>query len=243
MAARSTRSLLKGTRGSALGSVRVAISPRNVQGKSALDRLTAYVYLPPYAYNVRLQPEESDDCHDAGSEDHDESDRLPRVRLTRCPRSARGRQAGRHGRRRAGTRSRSFREPGRLAHNDGLAVPRALAGRTAQAEERTTGCRLRGDGRSGWQRRHPVSSSDEVFGGRRGAFAEYVCVRDAIAPKPAGLTFEEAAAVPLAAITALQGLRDKGQVRPGQKVLINGTSGGVGTFAVQIGRASCRERV
>src|SRR6266540_4320226 len=79
-------------------------------------------------------------------------------------------------------------------------------------------------------------AGDEVFGGRSGAFAEYVCVRDAIAPKPANLTFEEAAAVPLAAITALQGLRDKGQVRPGQKVLINGTSGGVGTFAVQIAK-------
>ncbi len=80
-------------------------------------------------------------------------------------------------------------------------------------------------------------AGDEVFGGRSGAFAEYVCVRDAIAPKPANLTFEEAAAVPLAAITALQGLRDKGQVRPGQKVLINGTSGGVGTFAVQIAKS------
>ena len=78
---------------------------------------------------------------------------------------------------------------------------------------------------------------DEVFGGRNGALAEYVCVRNAIAPKPANLTFEEAAAVPVAAITALQGLRDKGQMQPGQKVLINGASGGVGTFAVQIARA------
>ncbi len=80
---------------------------------------------------------------------------------------------------------------------------------------------------------------DEVFGGRNGAYAEYVCARAdrAIVPKPANVTFEEAAAVPVAAITALQGLRDKGQLRPGQKVLINGASGGVGTFAVQIAKA------
>ncbi len=80
---------------------------------------------------------------------------------------------------------------------------------------------------------------DEVFGGRTGAFAEYVCVREdrAVALKPANLTFEQAASVPIAAITALQGLRDRGQVQPGQKVLINGAAGGVGTFAVQIARS------
>jgi NADPH:quinone reductase-like Zn-dependent oxidoreductase len=80
---------------------------------------------------------------------------------------------------------------------------------------------------------------DEVFGGRNGAFAEYVCARAdrAIVLKPANMTFEQAASVPIAAITALQGLRDKGKIQPGQKVLINGASGGVGTFAVQIAKS------
>ena len=79
---------------------------------------------------------------------------------------------------------------------------------------------------------------DEVFGGRGGAFAEYVCPRAvrAIAIKPANITFEQAASVNIAGITALQALRDKGKVQPGQKVLINGASGGVGTFAVQIAK-------
>jgi NADPH:quinone reductase-like Zn-dependent oxidoreductase len=78
---------------------------------------------------------------------------------------------------------------------------------------------------------------DEVFGARNGAFAEYVCARKAIAPKPANVTFEQAAAVPVAAISALQGLRDKGHIQDGQQVLINGASGGVGTFAVQIAKS------
>ncbi len=88
-----------------------------------------------------------------------------------------------------------------------------------------------------------LKPGDEVFGYMpsatgRGTFAEYVCASERfITLKPANLTFEQAAAVPLAAMTALQGLRDKGNIQPGQKVLIHGASGGVGTFAVQIAKA------
>ena len=77
---------------------------------------------------------------------------------------------------------------------------------------------------------------DEVFGGRGGAFAEYVCVRQdrLVATKPANITFDQAGSADIAGVTALQAVRDKGKVQSGQKVLINGASGGVGTFAVQI---------
>ena len=80
---------------------------------------------------------------------------------------------------------------------------------------------------------------DVVFGSKWGAFAEYVALAEdqALVAKPPNLSFEQAAAVPVAAVTALQGLRDKGRMKPGNKVLINGASGGVGTFAVQIAKA------
>lgn len=85
---------------------------------------------------------------------------------------------------------------------------------------------------------------DAVFGTCRGAFAEYACtcetakmLKSAFAIKPGNVTFEQAACVPIAGLTALQGLRDKGKIQPGQRVLINGASGGVGTFAVQIAKA------
>jgi NADPH:quinone reductase-like Zn-dependent oxidoreductase len=79
---------------------------------------------------------------------------------------------------------------------------------------------------------------DEVFGVCRGAFAEYACAaEDRLALKPANISFEEAAAVPVAAITVLQGLRDQGRIRQGQKVLVDGASGGVGTFAVQTAKS------
>jgi NADPH:quinone reductase-like Zn-dependent oxidoreductase len=79
---------------------------------------------------------------------------------------------------------------------------------------------------------------DEVFGAGTGTLAEYVAVpEDGLVLKPANLSFEQAAAVPVAALTALQGLRDKGRLQPGQQVLINGASGGVGTFAVQLAKS------
>jgi NADPH:quinone reductase-like Zn-dependent oxidoreductase len=83
-----------------------------------------------------------------------------------------------------------------------------------------------------------LEAGDDVFGARTGALAEYIAVPPSrLALKPTNVTFEQAATVGVAAVTALQGLRDKGQVRPGQKVLINGASGGVGTFAVQIAKS------
>jgi NADPH:quinone reductase-like Zn-dependent oxidoreductase len=83
---------------------------------------------------------------------------------------------------------------------------------------------------------------DEVFGFADGSFAEYATTpENELASKPANLSFEAAAATPMAALTALKGLRDQGQIKPGQKVLINGASGGVGTFAVQIAKSTGSE--
>jgi NADPH:quinone reductase-like Zn-dependent oxidoreductase len=81
-------------------------------------------------------------------------------------------------------------------------------------------------------------AGDEVFGSGMGGFAEYACFReDKLVLRPAAMTFEQVAAVPVAGLTALQGLRDHGRIQPGHHVLINGASGGVGTFAVQIAKA------
>jgi NADPH:quinone reductase-like Zn-dependent oxidoreductase len=84
--------------------------------------------------------------------------------------------------------------------------------------------------------RDDFESGDEVFGTRNGSLAEYVCARKGVARKPRNVSFEEAAAAPMAALTALQGLRNKGAIKPGQKVLVNGASGGVGTYAVQLAK-------
>lgn len=82
-----------------------------------------------------------------------------------------------------------------------------------------------------------VKPGDEVYGGRTGAYAEYIAARNAVVRKPTNISFEEAAVTPTAGITALQGLRDQGGLKSGQHVLINGASGGVGVFAVQIAKA------
>jgi NADPH:quinone reductase-like Zn-dependent oxidoreductase len=83
-----------------------------------------------------------------------------------------------------------------------------------------------------------LRNGDEVLGFCRGAFAEYACAAaDLVVPKPASLSFEQAAAVPIAATTALRGIRDVGEVKAGQRVLVNGAGGGVGTYAVQIAAA------
>jgi NADPH:quinone reductase-like Zn-dependent oxidoreductase len=83
-----------------------------------------------------------------------------------------------------------------------------------------------------------LKEGDEVFGSCRGAFAEYVCAAEStVTLKPANVTLEQAASAPVAAYTALQGLRDKGHIRPGQTLLVNGAAGGVGTFAVQIAKS------
>jgi NADPH:quinone reductase-like Zn-dependent oxidoreductase len=84
---------------------------------------------------------------------------------------------------------------------------------------------------------HSFSPGDEVYGCDGGAFAEYVVAGDALERKPANLSFADAAAVPVAGLTALQGLRDHGGVTAGRRVVVNGASGGVGTFAVQVAKA------
>jgi NADPH:quinone reductase-like Zn-dependent oxidoreductase len=82
-----------------------------------------------------------------------------------------------------------------------------------------------------------LKPGDDVFGIANGSFAEYACVKKAAALKPANVSFEDAATLPVAGLTALQGLRDRGRLQPGQSVLVNGASGGVGTFAIQIAKA------
>ena len=110
----------------------------------------------------------------------------------------------------------------------GLTKPKArVAGIDAAGVVEAAGANVRG-----------LRNGDEVLGFCRGAFAEYACAAaDMVVPKPASLTFEQAAAVPIAATTALRGIRDVGEVTAGQRVLVNGAGGGVGTYAVQIAAA------
>ena len=110
----------------------------------------------------------------------------------------------------------------------GLTKPKArVAGVDAAGVVVTVGANVRG-----------LRNGEEVLGFCRGAFAEYACAAaDMVVPKPASLTFEQAAAVPIAATTALRGIREVGEVKAGQQVLVNGAGGGVGTYAVQIAAA------
>ncbi len=126
----------------------------------------------------------------------------------------------------------------RLMRADPFLV-RLMGGGLLKPKNTILGCDVAGRVEAIGRNVRQFQPGDEVYGDLSacgdGGFAEYVCASEnAFARKPANMTFEEAAAVPMAAITALQGLRDKGKVQPGQKVLINGASGGVGTFAVQL---------
>jgi NADPH:quinone reductase-like Zn-dependent oxidoreductase len=119
---------------------------------------------------------------------------------------------------------------------------RLMAGGLLKPKNRILGADIAGRVEAVGRNVKQFQPGDEVFGDISecgwGGFAEYVCASEnALVLKPASMTFEEVAAVPLAAVTALQGLRDKGKIQPGQKVLINGASGGVGTFAVQIAKS------
>ena len=121
-------------------------------------------------------------------------------------------------------------------------VNRLMFGILKPTKIKILGCDIAGQVEAVSKNVKQFKPGDEVFGDLSGCgwggFAEYVCARDnALALKPASMTFEQAAAAPQAGILALQGLRYKGEVRPGQKVLINGASGGVGSFAVQIAKS------
>ncbi len=120
----------------------------------------------------------------------------------------------------------------------GTPFPARLGGGLRKPKDQRTGVDIAGRVEAVGGNVTQFQPGDEVFGIAAGAFAEYACAAEnKVALKPANLSFEAAAAVPVAAITALQGLRDKGHIQSGQKVLVNGASGGVGTFAVQIARS------
>src|SRR5918995_1200183 len=121
----------------------------------------------------------------------------------------------------------------------GLPYPIRLAGYGLRAPKNPViGSDGAGVVEAGGQNVRRFQPGDEVFGIGKGSYAEYVCAREAkLAPKPANLTFEQAAGVAISGLTALQGLRDHGRVEPGQKVLLIGASGGVGTYAVQLAKA------
>jgi len=115
---------------------------------------------------------------------------------------------------------------------------RIAAGGLRRPKDRRLGADVAGEIEAVGRNITRFKPGDRVFGSCKGAFAEYACTSESkVVMKPDNVTFEQAASVPIAAFTALQGLRDKGQIQPGQKVLINGAAGGVGTFAAQIAKS------
>ncbi len=120
----------------------------------------------------------------------------------------------------------------------GPPMMRLLGGGVRRPARQTLGTDIAGTVESAGGAVTQLKAGDEVFGVAKAGYAEYACAReDRVAVKPANMSFEQAAAVPVAGVTALQALRDKGKVAKGQKVLIDGSSGGVGTFALQIAKA------
>ncbi|MEM6839463.1 MAG: NAD(P)-dependent alcohol dehydrogenase [Cyanobacteria bacterium P01_C01_bin.120] len=123
-------------------------------------------------------------------------------------------------------------------HLTGPPVIRLTNGTLSKPQETSLGLDVAGRVEAVGDRVTQFQPGDEVFGIAKGSFADYVCADEhELVRKPANVSFESAASTPVAALTALQGLHDKGRIQPGQKVLINGASGGVGTFAVQIAKS------
>jgi NADPH:quinone reductase-like Zn-dependent oxidoreductase len=120
----------------------------------------------------------------------------------------------------------------------GMPYPVRIAAGLRQPKDKRLGVDVAGQVEAVGRNVTQLKPGDEVFGLCKGAFAEYACASESrVGVKPDNVTFEQVAAVPIAAFSALQGLRDKGNLQPGQKVLINGAAGGVGTFAVQIAKS------
>ncbi|MDB9525692.1 NAD(P)-dependent alcohol dehydrogenase [Oscillatoria sp. CS-180] len=123
-------------------------------------------------------------------------------------------------------------------HLTGPPVIRLTNGTLSKPKKTSLGLDVAGRVEAVGDRVTQFQTGDEVFGIAKGSFADYVCADEhELVRKPANVSFEAAASTPVAALTALQGLHDKGRIQPGQKVLINGASGGVGTFAVQIAKS------
>src|SRR5205823_4655703 len=168
----------------------------------------------------------------------DEGLRARSIRTTRGAPTSRDREAGAPRRPRARESPRRVGECVRLAHDVGRLLCRAVVRGTPPAEDPIRGADVAGTVEAIGKNVTRFKPGDEVFGQGRGSFAEYTTSGETgLAPKPRNVSFEQAAAVPGAGYTALQGLRNKAQLKPGQRVLIYGAGGGVGTLAVQVAKA------